>query len=900
MEGKAYRASAPGPSGMVLFCQEKICEAGKEAGLALSRYSSSVWVTLLSAVILFSLLPHVVFGQRVPRVGRPELAYVSIEGFAPYVPTLRKWYVPQTLYKFYDWGGWQYTNYAKDRYRRYVDFELEGLGWYDSFGDYITKGWKIFEWSQYQPVGFGSGVFKSATYATWFDKLLIAVDSRGEYYTSLTVADQIRTTLTPLTFSKPSFNGVQWDFLSDKYAFTLLGSRISDPVPSPGLSVYSQATNFTNLIGIRGTAQVGGFLKIGVNYVNSHIGQSQLEWTENSLKGILSTSQNRGNVTMIIIRISDDSPGDESGAIFYSEQLFVDGKPSRLKAIVRGGIPEAGFLLAYGDSPIELKYVFNDPKLLYDFEYREVKKISFNLVLANDYRVDITSDLQTNVDIQPIFLLVTRAEGNVKDNSNQRNVRFDYGLPTGNDIYGFNIEVQDLMGFDLRGEYNINRQYRRFPNVNEIKHSLSSDKADAFFLNASKAFRRFYGFGEFFKIDYNYTTSVFIPDAKGFIDYENEENYKFEYVDDNDDQDRWPDWRRAYHGVLDGGVFPGLDKNNDLVSDFNQNQDLTPDYEEPFLNYNVDPPEFLFGVDMNNNTVIDRFEDDEFPDYPYKKNHKGYNFHGGVEIYPDVRLTLGGSKEWLLASDGTARSSYALFTLDKDIAKLARLEVFNCVKRVRDNIHDNIFVWVQLVGTRGGSKPFDDPMLCRNTLVNTSFLRFTYTRFPRLNVINLIKYESYDQRDSKYGLTDSHFLGVINKADYTLGLGKETWVSLRAKNLYRKKTQPTKEILDIDESAEILSLLVKFPVLTNTTVEIGAEGTLFYNRIALPEFPPPDYEDKYSAYVLGFEASNKVHYLGYMFFTNAGFRFERRFYRHLKEFDVTKTSVFLTMYASME
>ena len=57
----------------------------------------------------------------------------------------------------------------------------------------------------------------------------------------------------------------------------------------------------------------------------------------------------------------------------------------------------------------------------------------------------------------------------------------------------------------------------------------------------------------------------------------------------------------------DIAVFPGLDENNDFVSDFNQNQNSRPAFSEPFLRYAVDPPEFLFGMDMNNNTLIDRF-----------------------------------------------------------------------------------------------------------------------------------------------------------------------------------------------------------------------------------------------------------------------------------------------------
>ena len=33
---------------------------------------------------------------------------------------------------------------------------------------------------------------------------------------------------------------------------------------------------------------------------------------------------------------------------------------------------------------------------------------------------------------------------------------------------------------------------------------------------------------------------------------------------------------------------------------------------------------------MNNNGWIDRFENDEEPDYPYRRDHRGYNIYAGA------------------------------------------------------------------------------------------------------------------------------------------------------------------------------------------------------------------------------------------------------------------------------
>ena len=178
---------------------------------------------------------------------RGATSQVRIEGFDPLIPTLRKWYVPQDLYYIYDWGGYKYTNYAKDPYERYVSTQLEGLGQYDIFGNYITRGWRIYEWRQQQPLAFGSTVFKDARFGQWFQNLVVASDSKGQYFTSLTVGDRIRTTLTPLTFSRSRFNGVQWDFASDKYEATVLLSRVSEPVRVVQGSNRVQETDYTKI-----------------------------------------------------------------------------------------------------------------------------------------------------------------------------------------------------------------------------------------------------------------------------------------------------------------------------------------------------------------------------------------------------------------------------------------------------------------------------------------------------------------------------------------------------------------------------------------------------------------------------------------------------------------------------
>ena len=826
---------------------------------------------------------------------RGATSQVRIEGFDPLIPTLRKWYVPQDLYYIYDWGGYKYTNYAKEPYERYVSTQLEGLGQYDIFGNYITRGWRVYEWRQQQPLAFGSTVFKDARFGQWFQNLVVASDSKGQYFTSLTVGDKIRTTLTPLTFSRSRFNGVQWDFASDKYEATVLLSRVSEPVRVVQGSNRVQETDYTNFMGLRGTTQIGDFINLGATLVNSNFGSSSSNFSENSRAGLLTSSQNSGNVTEIVIRIADDSPGDGSGALFFSSQMIVDGETMPVNPTIEGGRQREGFLEALEEAPILLRYRVPDPLV--------VQKVSFAMVLSNDYRVEMTSNLQTNINGQPIFLPITRAEGNVRDNTNQRVVRFDYGLPSANQIASVDLVVEDVWGMEVRGEFARNTQFQRYPNINIQK--LSNLKkgevtADAWFFNATRRTGRWFSYGEAFSMDHDYATRGYITDQNDFVDYENQRQNWFEYIDDNDDNDQLVDWPRFGGGGGDNAVFPGLDENNDLITDFNENVNLTPDYEEPFLRHYIDPPDFLFGVDMNNNTVVDRFENDEEADYPYKKGHRGWNIYGGGELYPGVNITAGRNREWLIAGEETSEALYLMVSALRDVPGTGKFEVFHVLKFVEDTISDNLLQWVQRPGSIGGLQPFDDPLITEDTMVNQSFIGWKYTR-GNLTFMNKLRFDHFKQRGAAADrLDDSSFIGVINKADYPVEIGRNITLIPRWKNIWRKRSQPRTSQLEINELSEIISLSAVFPVLTKSRVEVGVEAIIFRNSEAIPDPLPPEYIDDFIGKVFTLQYTNRVQYQGYSITSNVGFQVNDINFGNLQDLDVSNTIAFIELFAGLE
>ena len=817
-------------------------------------------------------------------------------------PVIRKWVLPQELYRQYKWRGWEYSNYAKSRYRRYTDVELEGERWYDIYGNYVTRGWQIYDWRQEQPLTFGSAILKQPQYSSWFDNLVIASDSKGQRYTAVTIGNEIRTTLTPLTFSKPAYSGLQWDYLSDKYSATLLASRINRPGFATTKDLIDDETDFTNLLGLRGTMQLGDFVNIGGTYVNAHIGRTDKKLMSKDIRrGQLSTVQNGDVVRQIAIRISDDSPEDgRAGGAFFSSELWTrrvdaEGKvikkwgPEPGKLDIEGGFQRRGYLAADGGETITLTYTIPDPEL--------VNRIGFDLVLANDYRMEVTSNLQIDSQGFPVYLLVARAPRNVDDNSNQRVVHFEYGLPTCNEIYGVTLEVKDVLGFNLRAEYDVNHRYRLFPNVNYTEHATATDEARAFYLTATKLAFPWFAYGEVFSIDDDYSTTMFMVDGAGLIDYGDKIRYLYEFVDDNDDQDRRPDWLRQNQVSDDDGIFPGLDENNDFRSDFNQNDNLKPDYEEAFLRYSVDPPEFLFGMDMNHNAIIDRFEDDELPDYPFKKDHRGYNVYVGVEIFPNVKLRVGHLHEWLWSDKTHNRATYALFTLNRDYPRLGRIQFFNNFQIAKDNLPDDVLLWKQLPGTKGGIQRFKDPLRARNTLINTTYLSSEYTGIRKLNFINKVKVETYDQREKNVPVwvagkrdtlraDDSWSLGVINKLDYTFSIRDLVTIIPKAKSMYRQERMGGVNV--VKELTEAQFLIARFPVLNRSHIELGLEYTMFW-----------DFNDKYNDFdgtVVAGQFSNRTDYMGYQLTTNVGAEVEKKIFRTKTE---TITTAFVSVYAGI-
>ena len=209
----------------------------------------------------------------------------------------------------------------------------------------------------------------------------------------------------------------------------------------------------------------------------------------------------------------------------------------------------------------------------------------------------------------------------------------------------------------------------------------------------------------------------------------------------------------------DPAVFPGYDENGDFISDFNQNSNserpnFFPDYDEPFLRYSSDRPEFLFGIDLNNNGWIDRFENDNLPDYPYKKDHWGYNLYSSVQVNPAVKITLGHLNQVQRKTDRRNKTTYGIFALERDWPTRGRVRIFDMLKKAEDDIPDPLSQWImprtlfgQAGETSGSNVAVPDPLAAENTWINTFYIDWEYASPRQWSTRHRFKWEVFRQRE---------------------------------------------------------------------------------------------------------------------------------------------------------
>ncbi len=815
------------------------------------------------------------------------------------VPQLHKWYGPRNLVDAYvrPWYTTE-TNYAREYYQRYVNSLLEGAEWFDSFGTPLGRGWLVYSWSQTQEAPRGSEILKrprnpnqTSAYRRFFDRLVIATDGIGANAYRLLIGDSIYTSFTPLTFYKPRFNGMRLDYDAERYRGTMVLSRPSEPN-------RGSFTDVTHIMGGHVQIDVASNASLGLTYVNGHNARTEERFVSgNPLQGILSSNQNQALKTLWV-QIRDDSPTDLSkGAVLFAQDIVMSdtsGQALRGSEIgffpfVEGGVTQGNNIVASGSDIILLRYD------LEDLEYNgissvDLKRVQVELSLANDYQVEMTSNLQTDGEGRreaPVFLPVRRAQGNIKDLSNGTIIALDYSLPTANELIGVNWNTIDWHGLTVQGELVLNRRFGQYPSPNISRGYVKREQALAAYTTALYDKFPWAFFLETFSMDDDFSTNYWVKQANGKIRYRSPVPQLYEFVDDDDDHNALPDWERPFQ-AWNPVVWPGYDENQDFLYDHNQNGNLQPDYEEPFLRFRSDRPEYLFGLDLNHNDTIDRFENDALPDYPYKRDHQGFNAYVRANIGPDIAFTLGHQRMRLLAGDGRTKAAYFLGTWIRSVGT-GRFRLFEHALLVKDNIPDDLTLWIQPIGALGRLREVPDPLSARNSWKNILYADLEQGIGPGIRLLHRFKWKTVRQRQNREqiqereGRMDSGFLGVINKVEWSIPIGLAV-LEPRWKSEFRRERPfnlrvPVKTVLE-----ETVTLLLSQPLLAE---QIGVNYFPRFGRQKFSTELQVGWEMGWIKYLDGMgetqqlwtlvtQVTNRVAYIGYDLVTRAGLRWGRQ------------------------
>jgi hypothetical protein len=555
-----------------------------------------------------------------------------------------------------------------------------------------------------------------------------------------------------------------------------------------------------------------------------------------------------------------------------------------------------------------------------------IQSVSFDALIANDYKIEVgTVARNRKVDMddplaplespytsrygQPtLYRVVERAAGNVQDMSNLKRISFDVGTETGMEIMGADFST-NIFGLKVDGEYARSIHHLRYPDgvpgpdpTTPIRAGKRFDTdGEAYYVVVSKEHERFDWGAEYFHMGPEYNTELLVLGTPAVPHFNS--TVRLMMVDDNDDNDRFPDsWFQQYiagfvnEGVDADGVFPGKDLDGDGRPDTNKNGNALPDYLEPFLMYNVESDDYIYDLDLNNNDRPDGREDDPEPDYPYPEDMEGYHLIGTYHLRDDLALTLGRLDANQQAGGGKNRMNYGRLNWTVRRPSLGQLHVQNTVKRVQDSVPDRVLVSsdftrgpfgkVHLAGF-GYQQQFDlnlieDNLNYRNSWVNRFYVQADLSPLRGLSMSHNLRYER--NRQQRGFLDDGTFqrrneirsMSSVHRVDYTYRPARSKWeVAPALKLLFLKRTQDIVDIPLAHERTVIPIIKASYYVTPRTTFRVGAQG--------LPgwKYRVKDSGNDWNSFkqdVFVMMMTNRSDYFGYEIVTNAGVTLDRREY----------------------
>jgi hypothetical protein len=332
--------------------------------------------------------------------------------------------------------------------------------------------------------------------------------------------------------------------------------------------------------------------------------------------------------------------------------------------------------------------------------------------------------------------------------------------------------------------------------------------------------------------------------------------------------------------------------------------------------YDVDPVEFVYDIDLNNNGLPDFRENDDLPDYPYARDQRGHHMFSRFDRLGRLgrSLTVGSYNHREIANTGTARALYLRYAYDLDAPQWGRIALNYDVKKVQDDIRDDSYIWIvpesqfQKVnimdgppGRPGRDRPATpDPLHMRNSFVNTLHLDTALRRWDNLNIENSMLLVGNGQAqielDDGTGLiqeedTRSHFT-LINKVDYIWQRGS-LMVHPKFKHLLQRDRIGSEDRPLISYSKFIPILRVDYAITENTRLLAGLQGFPLLSHRRWDRVREEETFDQRDQLLMLKIFSE---YWGYPTTMSWGMHFTRRKYSQLQERNIKNRRVFLDIY----
>ena len=492
-----------------------------------------------------------------------------------------------------------------------------------------------------------------------------------------------------------------------------------------------------------------------------------------------------------------------------------------------------------------------------------------------------------------------RSRGNVQDMSNLEWVRLDLGEWTGRALWGLD-GAWEWGDAEVRWEYARSMEYREFPDgrpgyrqdrevrgIRRWNGARSSTGAGAWYVNGQWRRGRMEVGGELFSIA---------------------EEYDSGFVQDNDDDDRYPDIGPGHRPMSadtgtpfdPDGVFPGNDRDNDRIPDTNRNGNRVPDYLEAFLLYDVEPLAYAYGRDANNNGIADHREDDLDSDYPYEVDQRGHHVFGTLHLPGGFRLTAGRLQAGGIVGGGRNESTYGVAHFRRHSPRWGSVRAETRLRRLHDDIVDNYVVFDEAWGRYPNRERTYAPTTMldlleyRDSLDRQHYVEADLTAGRGLRLGGNLRYAVNEQQEatladgSDQAADTITRLTLVARAEYVWELSDRWQLIAQTKGLVLRRTRQSLAVDLANEWTFIPILKTSYHITPRTHLWLGTQGL---PGLPLRKEDLADGRDSYEEVVRVVQLTNWSPYFGYDIATNLGVKWSRRQYgdpaRERDDLDIT-------------